>query len=125
MRPCMQALGDFVRGELRGAVHLGVKRALAVVASHYKIDLERVCDGFVLLDEPELAAAEGQRLMDAVEGTMTLLPRHFEDVALPLPPSPAAAEPPAGPPPVTCNMALAVRGIINLFVIYAKTLCRY
>lgn len=33
-RPCMQDLGDFLRGELRGAVHLGVKRALAVVSSH-------------------------------------------------------------------------------------------
>ena len=71
MRPCMQALGDFVWGELRGAVHFGVKRALAVVASHYETDLERVCDGFVLPDEPELAAAEGQRRMDVVEGLGT------------------------------------------------------
>jgi hypothetical protein len=42
MRPCMQALGNFVQGELHGAVHLGVKRALAVIASHYEIDLKRV-----------------------------------------------------------------------------------
>jgi hypothetical protein len=33
-RPCMQDLGDFLRGELCGAIRLGVKRALAVVASH-------------------------------------------------------------------------------------------
>jgi hypothetical protein len=85
MRPCMQALSDFVWGELHGAVHLGVKRTLVVVASHYEIDLEWVCDGFVLLDEPELAAAEAQRLMDAVEGPGALLARHFEDEALPLP----------------------------------------
>ena len=71
MQRWMQALGDFIRGELRGAVHLRVKRALAVVASHYEIDLERVCDGFVLPDEPELAAAEGQRRMDVVEGLGT------------------------------------------------------
>jgi hypothetical protein len=51
--------GNFVQGELHRVVHLRVKRALAVVASHYEIDLERVCDGFVLPDEPELAAAEG------------------------------------------------------------------
>jgi hypothetical protein len=76
-----------------------VKRALVVVASHYEIDLERVCDDFVLPDEPELAAAEGQRLMDTVEGPRTLLAHHFEDEALPLPPSPTATEPPAGPPP--------------------------
>jgi hypothetical protein len=54
----MQALGDFVWGELWGAVHLGVKRALVMVASHYEIDLERVCDTYVLPDEPELAATE-------------------------------------------------------------------
>jgi hypothetical protein len=94
-----KALGDFVQGELRGAIHLGVQRALAVVASHYEIDLERVCDGYVLPDEPELAAAEAQRSNDAVEGPGTLLARHFEVEVLPPPPSPAAAEPPAGPPP--------------------------
>jgi hypothetical protein len=55
MRPCMQALSDFVWVEFRGAVHLGVKRALAVVASHFEIDLKRVCDGFMLPYEPELA----------------------------------------------------------------------
>jgi hypothetical protein len=76
-----------------------VKRALVVVASHYEIDLERVCDGFVLPDKPELAAAEGQRLMDVVEGPRTLWARHFEDEAVPLSPSHVAAEPPARPPP--------------------------
>jgi hypothetical protein len=35
-----------------------VKRALVMVASHYEIDLERVCDTYVLPDEPELAATE-------------------------------------------------------------------
>jgi hypothetical protein len=95
----MQAPGDFVRGDLHGAIHLRVKRALAVVASHYEIDLERVCDGFVLPDEPELVAAEGQRLMDVVEGLGTLLGYHFEDEALPIPSSPAVVEPPVGPPP--------------------------
>jgi hypothetical protein len=95
----MQALGDFVWGELWGAVHLGVKRALVMVASHYEIDLERVCDTYVLPDEPELAAAEAQRLIDAVEGPRTLLACHFEVEVSPLPPSPTATEPLAGPPP--------------------------
>jgi hypothetical protein len=48
----MQALSGFVWGELRYAVHLGVKRVLVVVASHYEIDLERVCEGYVLLTRP-------------------------------------------------------------------------
>jgi hypothetical protein len=98
MRPRMKSLGDFVHGEPREAFHLGVKRALAVVASHFEIDLKRVCDGYMLPDEPELAAAEAQRLIDAIEGLWTLLARHFKVEVLPLPSSPAAAEPPAGPP---------------------------
>jgi hypothetical protein len=67
-RPCMRALGGYVGGELRDAVHLEVKRALAVVASHYEIDLEQVCEGYVLPDEPELADTEMRRLTNAVEG---------------------------------------------------------
>ena len=41
-------------GELHNVVHLGVKRALAEVASHYEIDLERVCEGYVLPTSPSL-----------------------------------------------------------------------
>jgi hypothetical protein len=97
--PCMQALSGYMRGELHDAVHLGVKRALVVVASHYEIDLEQVCEGYVLPDEPELAAAEMRRLNDTVEGPRTSLARHFEVEAVPPPPSPTAAAPSAGPPP--------------------------
>jgi hypothetical protein len=84
---------------LHGAVHLGVKWALAMVASHYEIDLERVCNDYVLPDEPELATTEAQRLNDAVEGLGTLLAHHFKVEVVPPPPLPAGAEPPAGPPP--------------------------
>jgi hypothetical protein len=88
-----------ITGELHGAVHLGVKRALAVVASHYKINIERVCDSYMLPDEPELAAAEMRRLNDAVKGPGTSLARHFKvEVVLP-PLLPTAAEPPVGLPP--------------------------
>ena len=42
----MIALSSQVREWLRGALHTGVKRALAVVSSHYaSIDLEAVSDG--------------------------------------------------------------------------------
>jgi hypothetical protein len=61
-----RTINGYVRGELCEAVHLGVKRALA---PHYEIDLERVCEGYVLPDEPNLADAEMRRLVDAVEGT--------------------------------------------------------
>jgi hypothetical protein len=96
----MQALGGYVQGELHGAVHLGVKRAMAVVASHYEIDLERVCDGYVLPDEPELVATKVRRLNNVVEGPGTVLARHFEVEVEPPPLSPTAAEPSAGIPPM-------------------------
>jgi hypothetical protein len=36
------ALGGHVRNRLHGALHHGVRRAFAVLASHYNVDLERV-----------------------------------------------------------------------------------
>jgi hypothetical protein len=44
----LQALGDHVRGRLRAALHHGVRRAFAVLASHYVVDLERVSEGYCL-----------------------------------------------------------------------------
>jgi hypothetical protein len=54
----MRALSGYVRSKLREAVHLRVKRAFAVVASYYEINLERVCEGYVLPDEDDLTEAE-------------------------------------------------------------------
>jgi hypothetical protein len=64
----MRALSGYVWGELRNAVHLGVKRALVMVASYYEIDFERLCEGYVLPDELELANVEMRRLTNVVEG---------------------------------------------------------
>jgi hypothetical protein len=47
-----------VRSRLRGALHHGVRRAFAVLASHYDVDLERVSEGYCLLDKDEAALAE-------------------------------------------------------------------
>jgi hypothetical protein len=54
----LQALGDHACGRLRGALHHGVRRAFAVLASHYDVDLERVREGYCLPDEDEAAMAE-------------------------------------------------------------------
>jgi hypothetical protein len=54
----LQALGDHARGRLREALHHGVRRAFAVLASHYDVDLERVSEGYCLLDEDEAALTE-------------------------------------------------------------------
>jgi hypothetical protein len=52
------ALGGHVRNRLRRALHHGVRRAFAVLASHYDVDLERVSEGYCLPDEEDTAFAE-------------------------------------------------------------------
>jgi hypothetical protein len=79
----LRALGGHVRSRLRGALHHGVRRAFAVLASHYDMDLERVSEGYCLLDEDEAALAEVQRLDAAVAGPSAVLASSFEVEILP------------------------------------------
>jgi hypothetical protein len=81
-----------VRSRLRGALHHGVRRAFAVLASHYDVDMEWVSEGYCLLDEEEAALAEVQRLNAAVEGPGAVLASLFEVEVLP-PASPSEAGP--------------------------------
>jgi hypothetical protein len=89
---CLRALGDHVRSRLRGALHHDVRRAFAVLASHYDLDLERVSEGYCLPDEEEAAIAKVQRLDAAVEGSSAVLASSFEVEILP-PVSPSEAGP--------------------------------
>jgi hypothetical protein len=74
----LQALGDHVRGRLREALHHGVRRAFAVLASHYVVDLERVSEGYCIPDEDEAALAEVQKLDAAAAGPSAVLATTFE-----------------------------------------------
>jgi hypothetical protein len=85
------ALGGHVRGRLHGALHHGVRRAFAVLASHYDVDLDRVSEGYCLPDEDEVALAEVQRLDAAVAGPSVLLASSFE-VEILSPESPSEAK---------------------------------
>jgi hypothetical protein len=80
-----------VRNRLRGALHHGVRRAFAVLASHYDVDLERVSEGYCLPDEEEVALAEVQRLDAAVEDPSAALASSFEVEVLPPVSSPGVA----------------------------------
>jgi DNA repair exonuclease SbcCD ATPase subunit len=42
----LRALGGHVCSRLRGALHHDVRRAFAVLASHYDVDMERVSEGY-------------------------------------------------------------------------------
>jgi hypothetical protein len=88
----LRALGDHVRSRLRRALHHGVRRAFAVLASHYDVDLERVNEGYCLPNEEEATLAEVQRLDAAVEGPSAVLASSFEVEILP-PVSPSKAGP--------------------------------
>jgi hypothetical protein len=58
-----------------------------VLASHYVVDLERVSEGYCLLDEDEAALAEVQRLDAAAAGPSAVLATTFEAEILLLAPS--------------------------------------
>jgi hypothetical protein len=82
-----------VRGRLREALHHSVRRAFAVLASHYDVDLERVSEGYCLPNEDEAALAEVQRLDAAAAGPSAVLASSFEVEILPLAlPSKAGAD---------------------------------
>ncbi|XP_066341314.1 uncharacterized protein [Miscanthus floridulus] len=88
------ALSGQVRERLRGALHTGVKRALAIVASHYiGVDLEAISDSYVLPEDDEEADEEVTKLMESAEGPGTALAKLFEEEVVPPPPSADAGDP--------------------------------
>ena len=72
-----------MRNRLRWALHHSVRRAFAVLASHYNVDLEQVSEGYCLPDEEEAALAKVQRLDAAVTGPSAVLASSFEVEILP------------------------------------------
>ncbi|XP_066324237.1 uncharacterized protein [Miscanthus floridulus] len=82
------ALSGQVREQLRGALHAGVKHALAIIASHYVgVDLQAISDGYVLPDDDDEADEVVTKLLEAAEGPSTALATLFEEEVVPPPPS--------------------------------------
>jgi hypothetical protein len=100
----LRALGDHARGRVREALHHGVRRAFAVLASHYVVDLERVSEGYCLPDEDDAALAEVQRLDAVAAGPSAVLATTFEAEILP----PATSSEAEMDPP-TAGMELRAR----------------
>jgi hypothetical protein len=86
----LRALGGHVRSRLREALHHGVRRAFAMLASHYDVDLERVSEGYCLPNKDKVVLAEVQRLDAAVAGPSAVLASSFEVEILPLASPPGA-----------------------------------
>ena len=83
-----------VRERLRGALHTCIKRALAVVSSHYTgIDLVAVSDGYIVADDDEKAKEEVMKLVEVAEAPSTTLARLFEEEVVPPTPTADAGDP--------------------------------
>ena len=94
LRSRLIVLSGQVREWLRGALHTGVKRALAVISSHYVgVDLPAISDGYVLPDDDEEADAAVTKLMEAAKGPGTALATLFEEEVIPPLPSAGAEGP--------------------------------
>ena len=74
-------------------MHTGVKRAQAIVSSHYAVNLEAISDGYILPDDDEEADEEVTKLMEAVEVPGAALASLFEEEVVPPAPAVDAGDP--------------------------------
>jgi len=82
LRSRIEALYSRAGERIREALRTGVKKALAVVSSHYAgIDLPAVCEDYVLPDDETEAQEEVQRLDDAATVPGDALAAFFDDEA--------------------------------------------
>jgi hypothetical protein len=81
----MVALGRLIRERIRGELHHGVKRALAVVRSGFMYDMDLIADGFITdpdrTDEENETACLG--LIEAAEEPGSRLAKLFEVEVVP------------------------------------------
>jgi hypothetical protein len=79
------ALGHLVRERIRGGLHHGVKRALAIVRSGFVYDMELVVDGFIT--DPDRTDEENEAacldLIQATEEPGSHLAKLFEVEVVP------------------------------------------
>jgi hypothetical protein len=82
----MTALGGLVREKIRGGLHHGVKRAMAVIWSGFEYDMGLIADGFIL--DPDRTDEENEaaclELIEAAKEPGGRLAKLFEvEVVLP------------------------------------------
>jgi hypothetical protein len=81
----MTGLGCLVRGKIRGELHHGVKRAMAVIRSGFKYDMGLIVDGFIM--DPDQTDEENEvaclDLIEAAEEPGGRLAKLFEVEVVP------------------------------------------
>jgi hypothetical protein len=88
----LRALGGHVSRRMRCTLHLGVKKALGVVRSHYEVNLEAVASGYVVPEgvEDEVAMERADALAAAAAETLA---EDFETSCSPTLLTPASPKP--------------------------------
>ena len=80
----LRSLGDRVAERLRGALRLGVQKALGVVSTHYVVDFEHLATGYIVPDGDDDAKVDAMERADAsAEGAATTLAGLFEGDVFP------------------------------------------
>ena len=75
----LRSLGGRVVERLKGALRLGVQKALGVVSMHYLVDLEQLATGYVVRDGDDDAKIDAMDQADAgAKGAASTLTRLFE-----------------------------------------------
>jgi hypothetical protein len=86
----LHALGGHVSQRMRRTLHLGVKKALGVVASHYQVDFEDLSSGYVV--PVGIEDEEAMNRVDALAATAAdMLTEDFADFLFP--DAPGAGDP--------------------------------
>ena len=69
---------------LKGALRLGVQKALGVVSTHYVVDFEQLATGYIIPDGDDDAKVDAMEQADATaEGAASALAELFESELLP------------------------------------------
>jgi hypothetical protein len=68
---CLRALGGHVARHMRGALRLGIQKALGVVQSHNRVDLAALASGYIVADNLD---DDGAMLRRSVWTLLPLLP---------------------------------------------------
>ena len=75
----LRSLCDRVSERLKGALHLGVQKALGVVSTHYVIDFEHLATGYIAPDGDDDAKIDAMEHDDAgAESAASTLAELFE-----------------------------------------------
>ena len=80
----LRFLGDRVAERLKGALRLGVQKALGVVSKHYIVNFEQLATGYIVPDGDKDTAVSAMEQADAAaEGAASALAEDFDGELFP------------------------------------------